>query len=756
LFVASVLAFCCGIYLEAFYGVRLAPLLLAALAVTAALPFVARSSKAFALLLLAGFMLCGGARLAFIDLGRTAPEEDGSGQVYEGTVVESAAHLKVLALSAPSRLAGMRVVFFSNLDLPLSDRVRVFGALRPVVPGFKNPGSLSWKWLKRLEGVSYEVRGRVLSAVHGSDPIASMRRYFKENIERSGAPEADILKALTIGDRAAIPQEKNDLFLHTGTSHILAISGFNVGVISGFFFFIARAALRRIRRFRMSGKDRRYAALITIPFPLVFMLVAGAGVSVIRAAIMIAVFMLAIFLERERDFYNTAALAALAILLAYPHSLLTPSFQLTFMSLIFIVMLMRRTLPALARIKNRVALWSLSTVVSTAAATLGTTPIVLYYFYGINPFSVLHNLVTIPIMGVAATLLGLVGMTTHYGWPLLLAAGKITGVNLALLHALDFGYLYPLIRPSLSEMALYYAVLIALVHLNRRHVPALLICVLLPLSAVQAYADYRQRFNTDLGVFFIDVGQGNAALVEGPGGLRVLIDGGGYPNSDFDMGRQVIAPFLLYRKIRTIDYVVNTHPHADHTGGLPYVLRNFHVSRLVTGGLYPREQKSRELLEAAAAMGVERLIWKKGDGLLSGAFRMDVLHPGGPVAWDDPNNSALVLRIRHGEKAFLLPADIESNVEEKMVFSGLPLRSDVLEVPHHGSAASSSLPFIAAVRPGLAVVSVAGGHIKNLPSDEALGRYAALSIPVLRTDRQGCIEVRSDGRRITWRMYGGK
>ena len=135
---------------------------------------------------------------------------------------------------------------------------------------------------------------------------------------------------------------------------------------------------------------------------------------------------------------------------------------------------------------------------------------------------------------------------------------------------------------------------------------------------------------------------------------------------------------------------------------------------------------------------------------------MDVLHPGGPVAWDDPNNSALVLKIRHGEKAFLLPADIESHVEEKMVLSGLPLRSDVLEVPHHGSAASSSLPFIAAVRPRLAVVSAAVGHIKNLPNDEALGRYAALSIPVLRTDRQGCIEVRSDGRRITWRTYGGR
>jgi competence protein ComEC len=189
-----------------------------------------------------------------------------------------------------------------------------------------------------------------------------MRRYFKHNIENAGAPQADMLKALTIGDRTAIPQEKNDLFLHTGTSHILAVSGFNVGVISGFFLLIARAAFRRVRRFRLSGQDRQYAALVTIPFPFVFMLVAGAGTSVIRATIMITVFMLALFFQRKTHFYNTMALAACVILLIYPHSLLTPSFQLTFMSLLFIVICTKRLSPLLARIKSGVLRWSSSTV----------------------------------------------------------------------------------------------------------------------------------------------------------------------------------------------------------------------------------------------------------------------------------------------------------------------------------------------------------------------------------------------------------
>jgi len=755
LFVASVLALCGGIYIEALYRVRLAPLLLAALAVAVTLPFAVKSSRIFALLLLAGFMLCGASRLAFIEAGKQAlPEEEAAGGLYEGTVVESSPRLKVLSLSAPAGLSGMRVVFFSGLDLPLSQRVRLFGNLRPIVPSFKNPGSPSWRWLKRLEGVSYEVKGKVLSTAEGRDPIAALRRYFKENIERSKAQHSDILKALTIGDRSSVPQEKNDLFLHTGTSHILAISGFNVAIISGFFFFLARAALRRIRRFRMSGRDRRYASLVTIPFPFVFMLVAGAGVSVIRAAIMIAVYMLALFLERERDFYNTTALAALVILLIYPHSLLTPSFQLTFLSLLFIVMTMERLFPAIERLKNGIARWSLSTVLSTLAATLGTAPIVLYYFYGINPLSVVHNLVTIPLMGVAATLLGLVGMTTPYGWPLLVAAGKITGLNLDVLSTLDFGYLYPLVRPTLTEMALYYAIVTALLRLRKKHAAAALLCILVPVLAIQGYADYRQRFNTDAGVLFIDVGQGAAALIEAPGGLRILIDGGGYPGSGFDMGKQVIAPFLLYRKIRTIDYVINTHPHGDHIGGLAYVLSHFNVSHLVTAGLFPREQKSRELSEIARSRHIPRTIWKKGDAVRFGAFGMDVLHPDGPVSWDDLNDSSLVLRVRYGDTTFLLPADIQADVETKLVMSGLSLKSDVLEIPHHGSAASSSLPFIAAVRPRLAIVSAAEGHLKNVPSPLTLARYAAFSVPVLRTDRQGLIEVRSDGRKITWRTYG--
>ena len=231
-------------------------------------------------------------------------------------------------------------------DIETAQMVRLFGRIADLVPTFRNPGGGSWKWQKRLEGVNIQIRGKVLSVTAGSDPVARMRQYFKRNIEHSGADHPDVLKALTIGDRTAVPRETDDLFMRTGTTHVLIVSGFKVGIISGFFFLIVRMIFARVKVWRLSGRDARYAALFAIPFSIAFMLVSGGGIPVIRATIMIVTFMIATFMERQRHFYNTMALATLIILLVYPHSLMTPSFQLTFAGVLSLAVFMKKTLPA--------------------------------------------------------------------------------------------------------------------------------------------------------------------------------------------------------------------------------------------------------------------------------------------------------------------------------------------------------------------------------------------------------------------------
>ena len=375
-FIGAVLAFCAGIYLQAVHALPLGPLLLAGAASIGSIALIYRLlHRAFFLLvplILVCSLLLGAARLAFVEIGPAASLVDGQSSVFEGLVTESSSHVKVLSLQQPVELKGMKVAFISDAQIDTSQRVRLFGKMIDLVPTFQNPGGGSWKWQKRLEGVTYQIRGKLLSVGSGDDPVARLRRYFKENIEHSGAGHIEVLKALTIGDRTAVSRGIDDLFMRTGTTHVLIVSGFKVSVISGFFFILVRMILGRVRVWRLSGRHSRYAALLTIPFPIMFMLVSGAGIPVIRATIMIVTFLIATFLERERHFYHTMALATLIILLLYPHSLMTASFQLTFCGVLSIVIFMKRLFPLLIRFKNRFLAWSISTVLSTASVTVGT------------------------------------------------------------------------------------------------------------------------------------------------------------------------------------------------------------------------------------------------------------------------------------------------------------------------------------------------------------------------------------------------
>jgi competence protein ComEC len=752
LFVSCVLAFIAGIYIEAFYGLALKPVIPGLVAVLLFIPFFRKKKRRLGLcLLLSAFMLTGVVRLALLtDLPPISVDEDES--LYAGTIVETSQRSKVIALTNPESLYNLRAAFHTSTNLETGDRVYLRGRLLEFTPASAESSRKVWRWLKRLEGVNHEIKGRILLVRPGVNSINALRNFFRKRIEESGARHTDVQKALTIGDRASLDEEINRLFLRTGTSHILAISGFNVGIISGFFFFIARTLLRRIRRLRLSGRDVKYAAAFTIPFPFIFMLIAGSGVSVIRATIMVGIYMLALIFERGRHVLNTMALSALIILLIYPHSLFTPSFQLTFMSLLAISVCVEKLYPSIKRIKLKPAGWSLSVMLTTAAATLGTAPIVIYHFYGINLFSIIHNLVTVPLTGVLATSLSLVGMSVPFGNYLLMLSGWIVHVNLVLLHFLDWGYLFPVVRPDLYEILLYYALFFSLLHTGRKPAVAFLIAVLLPLCLVQACLVYEKRFHNNLCLNFIDVGVGEATLIEAPHGVRILIDGGGSVSGDFDPGSRIVMPFLLSRKILTLDYVINSHSHADHIGGLVSILRQFKVNTFITTPFLVEYAEHPSLLRIMRQQKTTVQFWKKGDVYpLPGETSIAVLHPPSAASFENLNDTSLVIKITQKSRAFLFPGDITDGVEEELLHSGVSLRADVLKIPHHGSRMSSSFAFLEAVSPELAVLS-GGGVMQNLPSVETLERYRKLSIPVLRTDKQGPIAVCSRQGRLTYRV----
>ena len=746
MFVASISAFIAGIYLGtvhnhtiAFVGISLCILIFL-------LPFFFRHdlNRLSAIALVTAFLLAGALRVSLIIPGDAHIPVNIAG-TYSGTVVESSETTKIMRLDLPASLEGTKAIVRSEKHAGIGDNIIAVGTLKELTPNFNNPGRISWKWIKRLEGTLYEIRGDIISIHRAPGILERIRRHYAEKIDASGAAYTDVIKALTIGDTTGLSDATKDLFLKTGTSHILSISGSHLAVIAAVVFFVVTLLLRINSRLCQRGADRRYAAFITIPFAIAFMLISGSSLPTVRATIMIVVSLLAIIFDRSRHIENGLFLGALAILTIYPFSLFSPSFQLTFISVLFIILANKAYGQRLIRMPPLLR-WLLSMVLITITATVGTLPVVLYHFYGFNPLSAIHNLIAVPLMCIIATPLSLVGMMAPFGDHILRLSGSIIGFTIAILDKINWGYIYPVIRPNLPEAIIYLTTAVSLLYIRKKIVRFAFFALIAPVALVATGIACHSRFdNKDLCINYIDVGLGDAMLVEAPRGVRLLIDGGGFYGSDFDIGRSVIGPFLLAKKVATLNYVINTHPHQDHLGGLNHVLKYFNVRKFASGMAGPGPGNIQEILNTGK-IPVSTL--QTGDRLGIGRdVTIRVLHSSlGPDR--NINNSSVVLSITYGDRSFLLTGDIGEEIERSLMLSDTDMRSSVLKIAHHGSRFSSSTDFLRAVKPDIGILS-AGPGIKGIPSEDAIGRFQKFNIPVYRTDRHGCIRVCTDGKELT-------
>lgn len=251
-----------------------------------------------------------------------------------------------------------------------------------------------------------------------------------------------------------------------------------------------------------------------------------------------------------------------------------------------------------------------------------------------------------------------------------------------------------------------------------------------------------------LRVTFLDVGKGDAIVVETPSGKTLVVDTGGMVG-DEDRGKRTIAPYLEKRGIKKIDALLLTHPHPDHISGTATLLERFAVGGLFDNGTGGSDKRVRQYRSLAEEKGVPYRVVTRGETLdLGRGVSLTAVSPPKNLPVRGVNNGSIVLRLQYGNTVFLLTGDAETDSEAEMLKSGQSLGCDVLKVAHHGSRASTSPGFVAAAHPRIAVISVSSNNRSGYPHREILDRLERSGARIYRTDRNGPIVCLTDGSRL--------
>jgi competence protein ComEC len=619
-------------------------------------------------------------------------------------------------------------------------------------PSKKNPGEGDTRRWYSINGIHLlmDVRAEegvaILDSLSGEPlfrfVVHPLREWTLRLVDSTvGGEEGEFLKGLLVGVRSGLPLELRQAFTTAGVAHILAVSGSNVAVVAAAGFFLL-GLLRFPRGLRLGA----VGCLL-----LLYMLVTGSQAPVLRASIMMGLFLLKGIAQERSDPLNTLGVAALVMLLIDPRQLSDVGFLLSFGAVGAILVLGPLFEPMVCHLpgtgwQGKLLRGSARLGVISCAATLGTAPITALAFNSVPVIGVLSNLLVVPLsglsvlLGLAAVAVGgvLPGLAEAYGGlNRVLLRGTLAAVRFAgspAFEALEVYWFTP------AHVLPYYAALLLLCFPRKRAASILRVVFLSSLNVLIWSRPWDPGPPGGMRITFLSVGQGDAALVESPGGSMLIDAGPAGPRSD--AGREILIPLLRRRGIRRLKALVLSHSHDDHTGGARSLLRAGMVERVIAG--------PDVLLPDSCRVPVER---PPSGTILTPApgVRLYILSAGGASA----NDASLVMKLVYGTFSVLWPGDAGHPVEQELLRRYKPmLRVSVLKVSHHGSAGATGEDFLSAVRPDHVLLSAGLLNSFGHPSPVIVQRLVSSGARVHRTDTDGALVLVTDGLSVAvadWR-----
>lgn len=583
----------------------------------------------------------------------------------------------------------------------------------------------------------------------------SAREKIKEITKQTlPSPYNYLLIGMLLGEKSFIPPYLKEIFIEAGIMHILAVSGLHVGIV-------AMALLALLSMLKLPKKLKLFSLILIL---IMYASITGFRPSVLRATIMFILLIGGKLINRSRNLNISLFFAAFLILLVNPLILYDAGFLLSFIVTFFIINLS----PILQEVFSKIVVWIKNPLAVSTAAWVGIFPLSAYFFSKVSIISIVSNIFIIPLTGIAIIL----GFITFFiGAASISLAGIIANINYLVLNlitviaksfsSLPFAFIY-VAQPSIMVIVLYYLTVFFIIEIFYKKVisqkikkKAALIVVSVALLLIIIQVFYPAD---NLKVNFINVGEGDCILIEAPNKINILIDGGGTPQSNFDVGSKIVIPYLRRKGINEIDLLILTHPHLDHLEGLLPVLKELKVKMVLDSGLACDSSEYKEFISLILKKGIPYHKAKAGDNFIFNnnleIFLLNPLYDSDFYAESDFNNASIVVKLFYKNVDFLFTGDIEETAEKKLLVWQNILQSDILKVGHHGSSTSTSLEFLDKVDPGIAVITVGKNHFGH-PSQKIIERLEDKNIQIYRTDEDGTIVIRTNGQEYWIRTLRG-
>ncbi|OGB60103.1 MAG: DNA internalization-related competence protein ComEC/Rec2 [Caldithrix sp. RBG_13_44_9] len=644
----------------------------------------------------------------------------------------------------PEMLPG-DILIFQNVSLSHLDKSR-------------NPGQFDFSTYLRMQGVI----GQIISTDFSNIEFIPLSRLFsirrsiflmRQTIDRQfyrfmDERIAGFLSAILLGKKEGIQPDIMLDFQRGGVAHVIAISGLNVG-------FIVFILLIVLSFFPISFRLQNVAAIFLL---VIHMLLTGANPPVVRATIMIIIYLLGIILQRKPEVYNTLFFAGFLFLLYHPQDLYSLSFQFSFLAVLTMLLFYEKFKPLEKKISEKlpegkffrkIILAGVQLFLVSLAAQIGTIPLTAIHFKQLPIISLVLNLIVIPLLG----------FITPIGFIILFSA--LFSMNLARIVSYFLSFIVVILFKVVHLAANFPGAYIRILAFDELAFFIYLTIIMILFSFTSGRIAYFRKVFIAVAVILIlwkiapsthqpqllmmDVGQGESTLLITPTAKKVLFDAGSA--SDYwDSGTKVIYPVLLELGISRLDKVILSHPHSDHVGGIFSLLNNVTIDSIFLPDVKIQYFWQDSLLTRFRRKGIPYRFIQMGDQIkIDPVSRIYILAPTGDqlqppdASGKSLNNTSLVSLVNISGTTVLFTGDTESDVEKDLLIWNTFLKADILKVGHHGSITSSSYPFLHKISPQIALIPVGKDNKFDHPSPEVLQRLNKLNIPYYRTDLQGAI-----------------